>query len=79
MTKFTQAQIEHLETKIEFLDAEDAAKGFSVFGNVEGNVLGSVKGSIFGYVEGNVFGNVLGSILGNVKGSVFGYRGGKNK
>ena len=38
MTKFTQEQIEHLGKRIEFLDAEDTEKGFSVRGNVEGDV-----------------------------------------
>ena len=53
MTKFTQAQIEHLEKKIEFLDAEDAAKGFSVMGSVMGNDKGSVMGDVKGNVEGD--------------------------
>ena len=72
MTKFTQAQIEHLETKIEFLDAEDAAKGFSVLGSVWGNVWANVWGNVMGSVGGDVFGNVGGSVLGDVGGSVLG-------
>ena len=46
MTKFTQEQIEHLGKRIEFLDAEDTEKGFSVRGNVEGSVRGNVEGDV---------------------------------
>ena len=62
MTKFTQEQIEHLGKRIEFLDAEDTEKGFSVMGSVGGYVRGSVGGSVMGRVEGSVRGNVLGDV-----------------
>ena len=52
MTKFTQEQIEHLEKKIEFLDAEDAARGFSVEGDVRDIVWGNVMGIVWGNVLG---------------------------
>ena len=72
MTKFTQEQIEHLGKRIEFLDAEDTEKGFSVMGSVGGYVRGSVGGSVMGRVEGSVRGTVEGDVWGDVKGSVWG-------
>jgi hypothetical protein len=72
MTKFTQEQIEHLGKRIEFLDAEDTEKGFSVMGSVGGYVRGSVGGSVMGRVEGSVRGNVEGDVWGDVRGSVWG-------
>ena len=72
MTKFTQEQIEHLGKRIEFLDAEDTEKGFSVMGSVGGYVRGSVGGSVMGRVEGDVEGDVWGDVRGNVLGDVLG-------
>jgi outer membrane lipoprotein SlyB len=72
MTKFTQEQIEHLGKRIEFLDAEDTEKGFSVMGSVGGYVRGGVGGSVMGRVEGSVRGTVEGDVWGDVKGSVWG-------
>ena len=72
MTKFTQEQIEHLGKRIEFLDAEDTEKGFSVMGSVGGYVRGSVGGSVMGRVEGSVRGNVEGDVWGDVRGNVLG-------
>ena len=72
MTKFTQEQIEHLGKRIEFLDAEDTEKGFSVMGSVGGYVRGSVGGSVMGRVEGSVRGSVEGDVWGDVRGSVWG-------
>lgn len=62
MTKFTAQQIEYLESHIEFLDAEDVERGFSVLGSVGGNVWGDVKGDVWGDVKGSVLGDVEGNV-----------------
>lgn len=81
VTKFTVEQQAKLERLVEF--NEDG--GFSILGDVEGNIFGNVRGNIWdnvlgdivgnvkGYVGGDVEGNVLGNVLGDIRGNVIGY------